>query len=229
MKYYIIYKIINLINGKFYVGKHITNKLNDSYMGSGLHIHRAINKYGIDSFRKEILFSFNTEKEMNDKEKEIVNIKFVKRRDTYNTICGGQGSWKHINENLDNMGDFVYRRSRAATKGLKKKRQNAIFVKRWSKNISKSLLAAYKSGRRKPTILSKRHYRDVGKLNSERHKGKGNSRYGTAWISNMELKKSKSVNKNLVKQYLKNKWIIGRKFNASQYGNVDESALNHRS
>ena len=41
MKY--IYLTTNLINNKKYVGQH-TGKLNDSYLGSGIHFLRAVKK-----------------------------------------------------------------------------------------------------------------------------------------------------------------------------------------
>ena len=43
-QYNYIYKITNLANGKIYIGKHSTNKLGDSYMGSGKIIKNAIAK-----------------------------------------------------------------------------------------------------------------------------------------------------------------------------------------
>lgn len=48
-----IYKTVNTINGKIYIGK--ANKNNLKYLGSGLKIKSAIKKYGKDKFTKEIL------------------------------------------------------------------------------------------------------------------------------------------------------------------------------
>lgn len=89
--HYTVYKIVNEINGKIYIGKHQTEDLYDDYMGSGKLISASIRKYGIDNFKKEILFVFETEIEMEEKEIEIVNEEFVMREDTYNIALGGQG------------------------------------------------------------------------------------------------------------------------------------------
>lgn len=48
-----IYKTTNTINGKIYIGK---SKLNDpNYLGSGMILKQAIEKYGVHFFSKEIL------------------------------------------------------------------------------------------------------------------------------------------------------------------------------
>lgn len=97
--YYTVYKIINLINGKVYIGVHITSNLNDEYMGSGKYLKNAINKYGKDNFKKEILFQYNNIEDMFLKEKELVNEEWVNRKDTYNLKIGGDGGWSYINQN----------------------------------------------------------------------------------------------------------------------------------
>lgn len=48
-----IYKIVNNVNGKIYIGKSKINS--DSYYGSGLKIKAAIKKYGLINFSKIIL------------------------------------------------------------------------------------------------------------------------------------------------------------------------------
>ena len=89
--YHLIYKIVNTVNGKIYIGKHSTKNPYDNYMGSGIAINSAIEKYGIENFSKEILFCFTDEKAAFLKESEIVDENFVKRSDTYNMKCGGEG------------------------------------------------------------------------------------------------------------------------------------------
>ena len=91
--FYTVYKITNKINGKYYIGKHQTTNLDDGYMGSGKLLKLAIKKYGIDNFTKEILFVFDNEQEMNDKEKELV----VVSEESYNLCEGGSNPAKGAN------------------------------------------------------------------------------------------------------------------------------------
>ena len=89
--FYTIYKTTNLINGKYYIGKHQTLNIDDTYLGSGIAITKAINKYGRENFTKEILFVFDNELDMNNKEKEIVTEEFISSKNNYNRGVGGQG------------------------------------------------------------------------------------------------------------------------------------------
>ena len=91
MKYYTIYQTTNLINNKIYIGLHATDNINDSYLGSGVFLKKAIKKYGYTNFKKEIIFVFDNKTDMIKKEKEIVNESFITRKDTYNMSKGGYG------------------------------------------------------------------------------------------------------------------------------------------
>jgi hypothetical protein len=89
--FYTIYQITNIVNGKIYIGMHQTKNLDDGYMGSGIMLRNAYKKYGIENFNKEILFTFNSRKEMIQKEKELVTEEFCNSLDTYNMCIGGHG------------------------------------------------------------------------------------------------------------------------------------------
>lgn len=93
-----LYLISNRFNSMIYIGARSTKKSidRDHYMGSGLHLKRALKKYGRDSFIKSIIDIFSSEKEMYAKEREIVNKDFVNRSDTYNIARGGKGGIKLI-------------------------------------------------------------------------------------------------------------------------------------
>ena len=87
---YIIYKITNRLNGKYYIGRHATKNVHDSYMGSGIGIKNAINKYGIENFTKEIIAEADSADALWDLEKEIVNEDVVKDPMSYNNAYGGK-------------------------------------------------------------------------------------------------------------------------------------------
>lgn len=89
--FFTIYKTINILSRKYYIGKHKTKNINDSYLGSGKAILNAIKRYGKENFRKEILFVFDNEVDMDNKEKELVTEEFINNVKNYNCGIGGKG------------------------------------------------------------------------------------------------------------------------------------------
>lgn len=91
-----IYKITNNINGKIYVGKRKSPEgkrpLEDSYMGSGIRLFEAYNKYGKENFSKDILEEGFPEEFSNEKEKFwIAKLNSTDPEVGYNLTFGGDG------------------------------------------------------------------------------------------------------------------------------------------
>ena len=208
--YYTIYQITNLINSKTYIGKHITKDIDDSYMGSGKLLRAAINKYGIENFEKQILYVFETEEEMNSKERELVTEEFCLRKDTYNLCVGGHGGFSYINRNKLNN---------------ENKNKNEISIKvskklrgRTNKKASERLKQRHKDGLVKyDTFTGKTHSQETKKKISSALKGKAvnekNSQYGTMWITNGQ--ENKKVKKD---SSIPQGWYKGRKSQVSKCG-----------
>lgn len=196
--FYTIYQITNNVNGKIYIGKHQTKDLNDGYMGSGKRLRRAMSKYGIENFTKEILFQFDNEEEMNAKEAELVTEEFCLREDTYNLCPGGQGGFGYINSNGlagKNTKGFLGKTHSEETKETLRRREI-----HWGEKISKS-----KKGKR-PWNFGKQLSFDDRKNKSNSQKGSRNSQYGTFWITNgIESKKVNS------EEFIPEGWYRGRK------------------
>lgn len=89
--HYLIYRITNNINGKYYIGQHKTKNPYDCYMGSGVLIKEAENKYGLSNFTKEILFDYDNFESMNLKENELVQLSncYPNNPMSYNLKTGG--------------------------------------------------------------------------------------------------------------------------------------------
>lgn len=80
-----------MIDNKFYIGKHSTNVLEDGYLGSGIHLNRAIKKHGRENFVRVILFIFDNNHEMNQMEKMLITEEMITDNNCYNMAIGGQG------------------------------------------------------------------------------------------------------------------------------------------
>jgi hypothetical protein len=97
-KIYFIYQTTNLINGKFYIGKRTTSKVDDGYLGSGKLIQNAIKKYGKQNFKREIICYCESYKELNEMEFYVVTQEFLEihGKNCYNLRPGGDGGWRHF-------------------------------------------------------------------------------------------------------------------------------------
>lgn len=210
--HYIVYKITNLKNLKSYIGCHETKDVNDLYMGSGKLIKLAIKKYGLNNFKKEILVNCDSRELMLTKEIELID----KLKPEYNLHKGGSGGWGYINETGKSVRFYGTKEaSRRAQEKMKELRKDPEFQKNISKKLSLTLNEGLKSGRIKPAFLGKKHseeFKDkIGKINSIKQSGNGNSNYGKKWIHNKEIRKSISVKLSEIDKYISYGWEIGRK------------------
>lgn len=89
--YYTIYKITNLVTGQYYIGRHITENLDDDYYGSGRLLKEEISNFGKESFQKEILYVYDNFEDMNCKERELVTFAQVSSGECLNLQQGGSG------------------------------------------------------------------------------------------------------------------------------------------
>ena len=94
-----VYKTVNLLNGRFYIGYHKTENPNDDYLGSGRVIKNAIRKYGRAKFKKFVLFAFEDAEQAFEKEKELVATA-MQNPLCYNIREGGDGGFEYINQTL---------------------------------------------------------------------------------------------------------------------------------
>lgn len=72
-KYHVVYKTTRTDgSGKYYIGMHSTDDLNDDYLGSGQILWRSIRKYGREMHKREILEVLPTRKDIVLREHQIL-------------------------------------------------------------------------------------------------------------------------------------------------------------
>lgn len=200
MKKYTVYLVTNTINGKVYIGKHETLNIDDGYMGSGKLVKRALNKHGVDNFKKEILYVFETEEEMNAKEALLVTDEFCSRDDTYNICAGGKGGFGYINAKGLNVSD---RQKQIARKNITEARAK-LTTKDLSNNNKKGIVIRTEARNRKypnGTFCGRTHTEQTKIKMRAAHKNHGigqhNSQYGSKWITNGVVNKKIKKDENL--------------------------------
>ena len=92
--YGFVYITTNHVNGKQYIGQRKYDKQGKwkEYLGSGIILSRAIEKYGLKNFSKEIIEECKTKKILNEREIYWINYyNAVESDNFYNIASGGDG------------------------------------------------------------------------------------------------------------------------------------------
>ena len=205
-QYHYIYKTTNLKNGKYYVGMHSTDNLNDGYLGSGKRLRRSLNKHGKENFKFEILEFLDDRKSLVEREKVLVNEELLKDYLSLNIKEGGEGGIindEHHKKMLEGThkwlkdkwaNDSEYRETRIKSWGIRLKKYHEDGVYNYN------------------TFEGKKHKEEskkkIGEKNSINQKGSGNSQFGTCWITNG--KENKKIKKEEINTYLCDGWYKGR-------------------
>lgn len=164
-----IYKITNKINGKTYIGQHKYKKLNDNYFGSGRLIKKAIKKYGIENFEKEILeFDIPNVDLANDWEQMYILFERAKGKSEYNIANGGLGSAGHHYHHTEES----KRKLSEAKKGKPTWNKYGKLSEEWKRKIGEANKRAMKGKHLSEETKSKISKANKGKKRSEETKSK---------------------------------------------------------
>lgn len=164
---YCIYRITNLINGKTYIGQHKYKEVScDNYIGSGVLLHKAYKKYGIENFVKEIIIDGIESKETIDK-LEADYIAFERLRNpnmVYNIADGAKEKIRVANRGRA-VSEETRRKLSELKKGKGKKRSeetrrkmSEIMKEKWQdEEFRKKHIEAQKGKHSKPHKPHKTH------------------------------------------------------------------------
>jgi len=209
-KYNYIYKTTCNVNGKYYIGMHSTDNLEDEYIGSGKRLWYSINYHGRDNHTKEILEYHSTRDELKKREKEIVNEQLINEDLCLNLKVGGNGGGRIWNE--EHMKAF----SKSGNDAFKSKMKDPEYRENHFKKLSEANKKSYENGRRERTYFydwnGKKHSEESKKKISESKKGKGmgenNSVYGRKWMNKDGV--TKMVKKEEIEEHTNVGWIFGK-------------------
>ena len=203
-KYHYIYKTTCKVNGKYYVGMHSTDDLNDGYIGSGKYLRRSINKYGKENFEVEILEYLDNRKDLINREIEMVNEDLVTDPMCMNLMQGGKGGFVSA--------ENQFKRSQAG--GLAREKNISD-----EKKFEICSSGGKKSVEMKVGLHGTNNKRFEGKTHSDETKdkirksvcdtqtGEKNSQFGTCWINNgTNSKRIKRIDLNM---FLSDDWTLG--------------------
>jgi hypothetical protein len=200
-KHHYIYKTTCKVTGKFYIGMHSTDNLDDGYLGSGKMLGYSRRKHGDENHSKEILEVLPSREALKLREKEMVNEKLLSDPLCMNLKIGGEGGGKIWNE--EHAKSF----HRAGwEKMMLGKDFSASTKKAWKNNpeVMKSNIEFAIKAAAHPDVVARRKATYAQRGHSI---GEKNSQFGTCWVSNGTPVK---IRKEQLEEYLSKGYSRGR-------------------
>lgn len=203
-----IYKTTCLVTNRYYIGMHSTNNIEDGYMGSGLRLRRSIRKYGIEQHKKEIIKFFDTRNLLIEAEIKLITPEMILDKNCMNMMSGGTGGWvsKEVQLKCSKAG------GKASGEKFKNDENYRLLTLNKLKKASEKLIETgvnKRKGRGKGRTHSNETKKLMSDIRSINGVGKGNSQYGTCWITKEDL--NKKIKKEEMDKYKEEGWVKGRK------------------
>lgn len=140
-----IYKIINKVNGKYYVGsscdikdreyKHFQMLKNKSH--HNIHLQRSYNKHGIKAFKLKIIRLVEDSSQLLKIEQEYLNVAYAEKSKCFNVKFTASG-----NQKLDKVSDETKEKRRNAMNEYYKTHSGPNLGRKWSKETKLKLSKA---------------------------------------------------------------------------------------
>lgn len=177
-RYHYIYKTTCKVTGKFYVGMHSSDSLDDGYLGSGKILGYSRRKYGDENHVREILEFCSSRDELKQREKEIVNEALLADPLNINLKYGGEGGGKIWNE--AHRIKFL----EAASKSNGWKRLKRLSPDELSKRGTNSAKTRKLNGANHKTKHSEKTKQKISNSMCGKQTGEKNSQFGSCWVNN---------------------------------------------
>ena len=134
-QHHYIYKVTR-DDGKFYIGMHSTDNLDDGYFGSGQRISRSIKKHGLARHSKEILEFLPSREALKLREKELITEDMRANVLCMNIAPGGGGGFNDDDHRL-----------KAQHAGLKAQWNDEAYREKHAKKSSERLKRTHAEGK----------------------------------------------------------------------------------
>lgn len=218
-KYHIIYKTTCLVTGRYYIGMHSTDDLEDGYMGSGQVLWKSIKKYGKEQHKFEVMEHLPDREALALREEEIITKDILQDPRCMNLRTGGTGNYpgspipELTRQKLSEKGKAAWAEGRntgmcgkkASAETIAKRVQKLTGKKRTEEqciNLSKGLQAYHSQV--DPIVLQERGQR-ASKTKTERGTHKGGRPKGIPMSDEQKLQQSlKTKGKALSEEHKQN-------------------------
>ena len=212
-----VYMTTNLVDGKKYIGQHKSTKFNPNYKGSGKYLKFAVDKYGAENFKVELLEWCETKEKLDQQEAYYIEFyDAVNSKDFYNLVPGGFGNnrsgVRYMNNGveyrrvpIEEIDDYLAKGfvfgGRKPSREVVERRANSNRGQKRTLQTCKNISIGTTGKKRDQA------YKD---LVSARFLGKPAKVGGTIYVHNPETKVTKRIKPELLEEYLAQGFIPGR-------------------
>lgn len=174
-KYHYIYKITR-DDGRYYIGMHSTDNLDDGYLGSGQRITRSIKRHGKERHSKEILEFLPSREELKLREKFLLTEEIRADPMCMNIAPGGDGGFRSKEHEI--------RFLEAASKSNGWQRLKRLSPDELSKRGKNSAKTRKLNGSNHKTKHTEKTKQKISVSMCGKQSGEKNSQFGSCWVNN---------------------------------------------